>query len=995
MNYIIYTHTDSSIKTLSELVNPILPSAICRGWNVDSLLAFKDDLGIANIDRVYKAYSYENQEKYKANYEADKQIISSFTLPKLRKLKNSLIKLKYIEIGTVLYLPTESLNREALVGYNGSFETKEYEAFMVEALRNLQTDIDNYPFLKIPFKDKSQVNLDLIPNFTVWIWSRALSEDNNLMEGTLIDVTPFISNLTTSNVKQGGQFSFDLAPLIGEFSPLSNKWIIKPNSLQFFKEKGILNYNASGDYHKQVKNQRHKNDFYFEKIISENDVVFIRFEALVGDIRDRVKELKYLGNENLQIPISEIPNKIYDMIGLVDIVSQSSASEQPSLTINISGRSLVKLLVDDGCYFTPLNYIPNGTITSNTEDERLRDRIDGKLYNLNVFQEKTIDFSIKFLINALSNMGVTPDSLWSPYGRAKTFKLVPGLEYLQETTKDKRTYIERIGTESFNNKKKLLANSTNLHDEAISLLRENRIAKNFPSETNTEEQIINGYSQVFSFIQEAGESINLANDKVIGWGGFNSTTFGTIEQNKMPTQMAETIYNDSHIYLDSKGNDTKEPSSLKDSTGKIYTQNELNSITTQVKSLQEELNQLAIPQLGNKIPSTQAAIQAKLANIKNELEQKQKQIVDIKVFPNIEKPSINNFYKGTDSIEPIFSKIYQVVKTDKAVSQVKLTYESKLANGIWQIVDLVIDDEIQDRRVLDSTIANESGSIINHITGKICHEPFVEFFTDTIGDKFYMMARKPPYTLQKIKSHKAQGLILNILPEQNISETLQFTNELGYSMYRLTPTGLLGGDKQVIWAYLKAVYFPELADIWGFRYLEQNSNYVPYVPLDGPKEERTIQDIVQQTILDFKFLIETTAYLPFTRQGTLTIVGDRRYKLGTWVRNVESGEIFHIDGVSNSHQETERGKQRTTTLTVSRGMVEENLDMYFNFLDLNVDYLINPPKGKDQSYLDWTKNSLENWKVNKDALNKLLRREQLNRFVSNDIMKIIKTPSYS
>lgn len=70
--------------------------------------------------------------------------------------------------------------------------------------------------------------------------------------------------------------------------------------------------------------------------------------------------------------------------------------------------------------------------------------------------------------------------------------------------------------------------------------------------------------------------------------------------------------------------------------------------------------------------------------------------------------------------------------------------EEKIVRGVWQIMSLFIDDNISNLNLADSSISNPTGSILQLIQ-KTCQWPFVEFFTDTYGDRFYLIARKPPF----------------------------------------------------------------------------------------------------------------------------------------------------------------------------------------------------------------------------------------------------------
>ena len=90
-------------------------------------------------------------------------------------------------------------------------------------------------------------------------------------------------------------------------------------------------------------------------------------------------------------------------------------------------------------------------------------------------------------------------------------------------------------------------------------------------------------------------------------------------------------------------------------------------------------------------------------------------------------------------------------------------------------------------------------------------------------------------------------------------------------------------------------------------------------------------------------MIESNIYLPFTRLGTITVVGDRRFKKGTWMRLVETGEIYYIDGVTQNYSISKSSVNRTTTLNLSRGIVESNWEQYFKIatLDLNIEFIEN------------------------------------------------------
>jgi len=327
--------------------------------------------------------------------------------------------------------------------------------------------------------------------------------------------------------------------------------------------------------------------------------------------------------------------------------------------------------------------------------------------------------------------------------------------------------------------------------------------------------------------------------------------------------------------------------------------------------------------------------------------------------------------------------------------------------GVWQIIKLLVDSNVSDRRIADSSSSQPDGSLILQFQ-KLCQEPFVEFFGDTYGDFYNFIVRQPPYTKSQILSvidgvavdenfviNQAEDLILNnesfrqestdlvltVEPEDVISEELMWEDQNIYSWYELKPQGnFIGGNNAVSLAYIPIVYFPEYANKWGSRRLSHISNYISYQALTG-KDSDINRDLTKEAVInDYKYMIDSHIYLPFTRKGSVTLNGDRRFKRGTWIRYGK--EIFYVDAVSNNFTINSSLIDRTTTLSLSRGMVEKYLKgktTYFNIVDTDVirDILIeklisggttkNKPKVNVQS----------NFGVNLDVFNFFYERQQM------------------
>jgi hypothetical protein len=251
------------------------------------------------------------------------------------------------------------------------------------------------------------------------------------------------------------------------------------------------------------------------------------------------------------------------------------------------------------------------------------------------------------------------------------------------------------------------------------------------------------------------------------------------------------------------------------------------------------------------------------------------------------------------------------------------------ANGIWQIVKLVMDDEVKKRRLCDTSFSTACGSLMNFIHGT-AQEPLVEFYGDTYGDQYHMIFRKPPYDQKSIISliegkvnteNKAVNVtpaIIDIEALDVLQERLAMDDSQVYSWYHFFPQiASLGSNTDVSLSYLPAVFFEEYAEVFGSKPFQQTHSYVPF------DKNANIADFEKQAVEDLKYVIESSQYLPFSRKGTIVLNGDRRLKIGNIIRYKPTGEVFYIEHVTQQFQVTESGIERTTTIHVCRGLVEQ------------------------------------------------------------------------
>lgn len=326
--------------------------------------------------------------------------------------------------------------------------------------------------------------------------------------------------------------------------------------------------------------------------------------------------------------------------------------------------------------------------------------------------------------------------------------------------------------------------------------------------------------------------------------------------------------------------------------------------------------------------------------------------------------------------------------TETVVKTKPASVNERLAPGIWQITKLIMDSSVENRQMFDSSISYQTGPLINFFN-RVCQKPLVEFCGDTWGDQYYFMVRKPPFDKEGID--KMQDLTLLFIDNSEIINTsLNWNTDNIYSWYQMIPFAEYAGLDQLN-LFMPAVFFPEYAAIWGSRDLTVQNQYVNYyrsghanASEDDAKKEN-MNSITRNAAADLKYLVESNAYNPFTRSGTITLNGDRRIKRGTLIL-MPNDELFYVESVSNSFSVSRSSVSRTTVLQVSHGMfqrfiagvdIEGQTMSYFNIIDFG-DWDINKIKATN-----WKK-QISKWKVNLNVFAYFLKRSQL--LTSYDIL---------
>lgn len=743
-DYYEYYLQDSSLNTISKLMNDSNSIAKISNITKDEFMNYKGTSDITNFERIWDKYSFEQKYEFSNEFKELTDLINSTNNYSLRDdyiEKRRLLKPKYnssldyvLNVGTLIIVPKNRANLEVLsaTGKDLFLVQQDLSAFISEELKSLINDKTYVPTHSVKIKNSAYSINYLHVTLSCWIYIRSIDK--------IVDISPFVRSMDIK-VSDIGDFSISLSEITD-----------------------IYNVDKYGDTLYSYVNKGANNTYdlsYFHRYIQQNDIVFIRYEKL--DIESD-RSSNDMSNWNKFVEKSRLPNNIYDMIGLVDVVHESYSSSSMVSVLSVNGRDFSKLLVEDGCYFMP-------------------------------------------------------------------FALVNGAkEFFLNYNKDDTFFKRMFATGQF------------------------------------------------------------------------MTTFTSMHR------------------------------SIRDSLGFVF-------------------NQL-----------TNTGILSKSSDLFNAY-----------------KSSLN---RVTNKIEDRQSKTYVISNSNKEY------LDSIEQNGVWKIIKLVIDHQLDSRRLAGGELSNPDGSI-NEMISKICQQPFVEFWGDTIGDQFIFMSRQPPFTKSQIQDYFRNNDVIKVEADLFSDVSLDWENSY-FTWYQIMATGMgtIGSNQYTTAAFLPIVYFEEFANIFGIHKKVVSDNYISTSVLVGDQSKFNYDLFRDFLANDMKFLIESNSILPFTRKGTIIIQGgDRRIKKGMWIDFTPTDEIFYVSSVSNSVSITGDTIDRTTTLTVDRGMKKKYIiddsgrklnNKSINYFDIiNVDVIVDRLRIKlDGGKIGVSKISENSKLVNTDMLDFFLKRKQ-------------------
>ena len=296
---------------------------------------------------------------------------------------------------------------------------------------------DNIRFSLAPFVRKERMACSVVGFFKTMYYNKQGSSNKDLgkadgiyqMSSNFINISDYIFQLNTSVGQQGGSFSFSLPHVPLYRRDEENLHI--DNSFAMKESDNVLNRYINGDFmtlddfnETPVVKSELSSMNYFSWLISKNDLIFISFNEV---------DPSMLEDDN-------IAGNSFDMIGLVDNVSLSKDS-QGNITVNVSGKDLMKLLSDDSSiYFPNATTVNQGNFFDNVEgalrsgDAAGVDTTNGKTKDnpmrmpstgsIKPFNEEcngfTIDYIIKVVIKELTNTQICPSEIFSSWKERRT-----------------------------------------------------------------------------------------------------------------------------------------------------------------------------------------------------------------------------------------------------------------------------------------------------------------------------------------------------------------------------------------------------------------------------------------------------------------------------------------------------------------------------------------------------------------------------------------------
>ena len=342
----------------------------------------------------------------------------------------------------VLFVQSTKATLNLLTNESTFTKHVDYDAFLSEQQKNIveSRDYEQSKYTKS------------YPEVTVWVWSKSIdnsSNDGNNIHGALINLTSFIEDIKINSSEVGGSFSITLPfiPMDGKGQPggTQSYFSIKKSKMQSYNTKdGVTEYVVNETIHQagveiieEKLSAQIQGDNSLRNIdigsagLNVNDIVFIKYE--------RLKLENSIHIDDFNVDYKALTNEIFDMICLVDSVTTST--ENTSIVTTVTGRDLMKLILDDSSFFFPNSYAnPDAQkgIFQNM-DENHGDGVNtwnnlirtptgsaGRFITSGILDgfwnnsARTIENVVSLVVKTLANIEICPDEIFESYAGKRT-----------------------------------------------------------------------------------------------------------------------------------------------------------------------------------------------------------------------------------------------------------------------------------------------------------------------------------------------------------------------------------------------------------------------------------------------------------------------------------------------------------------------------------------------------------------------------------------------
>lgn len=408
--YIWLYHRDKNAKTINQFID------LEHVYNITSEELFKD-----NIDIIFKQMNMTDKSNYikaigkpKGYTLTSADLKSTMTLPCPCNLRID---------------PSKVTAEMAIRNTNFQLDTENFYAF---AHDKIQAIFQNEGFRA---DGLNKLHLDC----QVFGWFKSLyfigKEGNNIIKNNdagFMNISSYIISMSTMSGKEGGSFTLRL-PIIDTENYFR---FIGKNSVTQNSKKSKNFYQADGDYYAKIDFSRVESNL-FSWLISSNDLLFLSFEKLA---MEPARDLSNQDSDAWGIN-TKISGKVYDMIALVDDVKVVTDAASASAFVEITGRDLMKLLIEDGSFFynpsvasNPSSVFANATeemshgdirdvLIVNGEPTNPFNRLRRSSEEIDVFSNQMnmdIAFILKGVISQLANIEVVPGYVFNSWGDDRT-----------------------------------------------------------------------------------------------------------------------------------------------------------------------------------------------------------------------------------------------------------------------------------------------------------------------------------------------------------------------------------------------------------------------------------------------------------------------------------------------------------------------------------------------------------------------------------------------